>query len=130
MDFATGKRAEECSDVTAKTPAPDNKTPREPERLCNPVARKIGCAYDNNFIAHQFHQIVYIVQEIPKHIAPWTRLDGSLLPGPVFVHIEIFRNKYAPIAVIATANPATTAAHTTGFICETPVSPNRIPSTP
>jgi hypothetical protein len=42
----------------------------------------------------------------------------------------IVRNKNAPVMVMAIVNPPSTARLTSGLICETPVRPYRIPSTP
>ena len=39
------------------------------------------------------------------------------------VQMAIFRNRYAPITVIATVKPPITAKQMTGLICETPVRP-------
>ena len=51
--------------------------------------------------------------------------------NPVY-HFQdlIVRNRYAPAMVMATVNPPSTARLTTGLICEDPVRPYRIPSTP
>jgi len=54
MDLSADNRAEECSKVAAKAPAPDNEAPREPQRLCDPVTRKIRRTYDNDFIVQMF----------------------------------------------------------------------------
>ena len=48
----------------------------------------------------------------------------------LFFYTETFRKSQAPITVIPTANPAITAALMSGLICEAPVRPYRIPSTP
>ena len=46
------------------------------------------------------------------------------------VQILIFLNRYAPRMVITSVKPPITAPQTSGLICETPVRPYRIPSTP
>lgn len=54
--------------------------------------------------------------------------NGNLI-SDFCIYTAIFLNRYAPITVIATVKPPMTAKLITGLICETPVSPYRIPST-
>ncbi len=71
-----------------------------------------------------------------ERASPWCRAgekekqrcSPALTPGGC--QIVIFRNRNAPMTVMAILNPPITAKQATGSICDAPVSPYRIPSTP
>jgi hypothetical protein len=56
MDLAAGKGPETCRNIPAKSPAPYNKSLREPNGFGNPVSRKVRRTDNNKLVSHAFHQ--------------------------------------------------------------------------